>query len=102
MLIERASYKMRASRRVVTAVSTAIATVFLANAAVAAAVPLFPQETQQSAASRPVGSVKAISGNTITLTTDAGPEVNVLVQDSARIVRIAPGEKDLKNAAPLA
>src|SRR4051812_4468785 len=61
----------------------------------------FKQEAQQSNSSRPVGSVKAISGNAITLTTDAGPEVNVLVQGTTRVLRVAPGEKDLKNAVPM-
>lgn len=56
---------------------------------------------QQSAVVRPVGTVKAISGKTITLATDAGAEVTVEVQDNARLLRIAPGERDLKNAAPL-
>ncbi len=63
------------------------------------------QESQQpgsaSATAKPVGVVKAISGNTITLTTDAGSTVNIVVQDSARLVRIAPGQKDLKEATPI-
>lgn len=58
-------------------------------------------QAQQGAVVRPVGTVKAISGKTITLTTDAGAEVTLQVQDDARLLRIAPGEKDLKNAAPL-
>lgn len=52
-----------------------------------------------SAITRSVGTVKAISGNTITLTTDSGSSLTAVIQDSTRIVRIAPGEKDLKNAA---
>jgi len=55
----------------------------------------------QSAVARPVGTVKSISGKTIVMTTDAGAEVTVQIQDDARLLRIAPGEKDLKNAAPL-
>ena len=53
---------------------------------------------------RPVGTVKAISGNTITVTTDSGTEILVRVQPSTRIVRPAPGPKDLKDApsVPLA
>ena len=51
---------------------------------------------------RPVGTIKSISGNTITLTTDAGSDVTVLVQDATKLVRIAPGQKDLKDAAPIA
>jgi hypothetical protein len=50
---------------------------------------------------KPVGVAKAISGNVITLATDAGQTVNIIVQDSARLVRISPGQKDLKDAAPI-
>jgi hypothetical protein len=60
------------------------------------------QDAQQppsaSPAAKPVGTVKALSGNSITLTTDAGSELNILVQDSTRMVRITPGQKDLKDA----
>jgi hypothetical protein len=54
----------------------------------------------QPAVARRIGAIKAINGNAITLTPDLGPDVAVTVQPNARIVRIAPGEKDLKNAAP--
>jgi hypothetical protein len=59
------------------------------------------QTSAQSAAARPVGTIKSISGNTITLTTDVGTEVGILVQDGTRFVRVAPGQKDLKDAAPI-
>src|SRR6266849_10417641 len=61
-----------------------------------------PQPAAQSASStNAVGTIKAMSGNTITLTTDAGTDVTVLVQDTTKLVRIAPGQKDLKDAAPI-
>jgi transcription antitermination factor NusG len=47
---------------------------------------------------RPVGTVKAIAGNTITLATDSGPEINVLVQESTMMLRAAPGIKTLNDA----
>ena len=53
-------------------------------------------------AARALGTVKAISGKSVTLTTDAGSEMNVTLQDGARLLRVEPGEKDLKNAVPLA
>jgi hypothetical protein len=60
------------------------------------------QETPaQSAATRRVGAIKAISGTTISLTPDSGPEVVVAVQQTTHILRIAPGEKNLKNATPI-
>ena len=66
---------------------------------------LSSQATQEAAApgavSRRIGAVKAINGTTITLTPDSGSEVNVTIQPATRIVRIAPGDKDLKNATPI-
>jgi len=63
------------------------------------------QEAQQPASAsltaKSVGTVKALSANVVTLTTDAGSTVNVLVQDSTRLVRIAPGQKDLTDATPI-
>ena len=44
--------------------------------------------------------MKSISGNSIVLSTDASDTVNVTVQDGARLLRIAPGETDLKKAVP--
>jgi len=59
------------------------------------------QAAQQNATARPVGTIKSISGNSITLTTDTGTDVNIVIQDGARLVRVAPGQKDLKDAAPI-
>lgn len=59
------------------------------------------QQTPASAATPVLGTIKAINGKTITLTTKDGSEVTIQVADGARLLRIAPGEKDLKNAAPL-
>ena len=55
----------------------------------------------QNAASRPVGTVKAISGNAVTMTTDAGAELTVNVQDSTRLIKTAPGQKDLTGATAI-
>jgi hypothetical protein len=56
---------------------------------------------QTPAAAKPVGTIKSISGNTITLTTDAGTDVTVQVQDATKFLRIAPGQTDLKSATPI-
>ena len=57
------------------------------------------QEPAQNAKSpAPLGTIKSISGNSLVLTSDAGVEMNVDVRDSTKIVRIAPGQKDLKDA----
>jgi len=57
--------------------------------------------SQTPAAARSVGTIKSISGNAITLTTDAGSDVTVQVQDATKLARIAPGQKDLKEATPI-
>src|SRR2546427_425623 len=57
--------------------------------------------TAQGAAVRPVGSIQAIQGNTITLKPDTGAEVAVTIPDTTTIVRVAPGQTDLKGATPL-
>lgn len=48
-----------------------------------------------------IGTIKAINGAALTLGQASGPEVSVTIQPSARILRLAPGDKDLKNATPL-
>jgi hypothetical protein len=48
-----------------------------------------------------VGTIKSITGNTITVTTDTGSEVNVIIQPSTRLVRSVPGQTDLKSASPV-
>lgn len=78
-----------------------LAALIFAATASAGTARLIEEQTSQAPAVRPVGTIKAIAGKNITLSTDAGAEVTVQVQDDARLLRIAPGEKDLKNAAPL-
>jgi hypothetical protein len=55
----------------------------------------------QNAVARRIGVIKAINGSAITLAPDSGSEITVNVQPAARLLRIAPGEKDLKNATPV-
>jgi hypothetical protein len=59
------------------------------------------QVAGQPAVARRIGAIKAMNGSSITLAPDSGPELAVAVQPNARILRIAPGEKDLKNATPV-
>jgi hypothetical protein len=60
-----------------------------------------PGAATQPAVARQMGTVTAITGNTLTLKTDSGAEAKVVVQDSTRILRVAPGQKDLKDAAAI-
>jgi len=60
-----------------------------------------PQAQGQSTIAKSIGAIKAINGNSITLAPASGPQVAVTVQPTARILRLAPGDKDLKNATEL-
>ena len=70
--------------------------------AFAAAASLSAAQTQPPPAAgsvvKPVGTVKAISGNSITLATDSGSTLTITIQDSTRMVRTLPGQKDLQGA----
>ena len=59
------------------------------------------QAASQSGVVKQVGTIKAISGNSLTLTTDAGVSANVQVEDTTRMVRVAPGQTDLKGATAI-
>ena len=54
-----------------------------------------------TASGRAIGTVTAINGNTITVKSDSGTETQVVVPDSTRIVKTAPGQKDLKGATSI-
>lgn len=81
------------------------------GAALSLATPLYAQESagapQSNAGAvapgiaKNVGVVKSISGNTLVLKSDAGPEITITVADGARLLRMAPGQTDLKSAATI-
>jgi hypothetical protein len=64
------------------------------------ATAVFAQQTAAPAAAsgRAIGTITAVNGNTITMKTDSGSQTQVVVPESARIVKTAPGQKDLKGA----
>src|SRR5579871_4069827 len=55
----------------------------------------------QQAITKSLGSIKTINGNALTLSADSGSDVAVSVEQSARILRVTPGEKDLKSATAI-
>ena len=62
----------------------------------------FAQATgAQTAVAKRIGTIKAINGNALTLAPTGGAEVAVTLQPTARLLRLAPGDKDLKTATPL-
>jgi len=62
---------------------------------------LAAQTADASGIAKRIGTIKTINGNALTLTPDSGPDVAVSIADNARLLRLNPGEKDLKNATPI-
>src|ERR1700719_664986 len=60
-----------------------------------------PQAAAQAPVAKQVGVVKSINGNALTLTTDSGTDIVVKVVSNAKMVRVAPGQTDLKSATPI-
>src|SRR5580692_8145428 len=48
-----------------------------------------------------VGTIKSIQPDSITIASESGGEVTAKLADSTKILRVPPGEKDLKNATTL-
>ena len=66
----------------------------------AAADPAAQSSPSPTAVGRWVGTVKAVDSNTIVFVTDAGAEIKIAVQSSTRLLRVAPGQRDLSGAKP--
>jgi hypothetical protein len=91
--------KMRLAS-VICAIAT-LATGAAVSPAFAGALAQAQQAAPQSAVEKQVGAIKSIDGNTVTITTDAGSSATVSVQPTTKIVRVAPGQTDLKTAVPV-
>jgi len=70
----------------------------LAGASVAYAMTAAQAPAAAPTAAKQIGTVKAIAGNSLTLTSDAGQQIAVSVADGAHILQLAPGSTDLKSA----
>ncbi len=57
--------------------------------------------TAAGSPARQIGTVKTINDWTITLVTDSGTATHIVVQDSTRLLQIAPERKDLNAAVPI-
>src|SRR5215472_4324585 len=83
----------------------AIIAILLALGVCMAGLQMMPAWGQTSDArstiAKSLGTVKTITGNALTLAPKSGPEVSVSVEPGARILLMAPGDKDLKNAASI-
>jgi len=74
----------------------------LATAIAGFCLTISAQQTPGAAGvTRKTGAVKSIQGNTIVLQDDAGQQIKVTIQENARILRVAPGQTDLKSAVPM-
>ena len=51
--------------------------------------------------SRIIGTIKSVQPDVITVSADSGDQVSAKLSSSTRVLRIPPGDKDLKNAVPL-
>lgn len=64
--------------------------------------PGFSQEVAQPVGVvKLLGTIKTITGNDVTVTSDSGTSMAVTIPDSARMLRTEPGAKDLKSATPI-
>ena len=60
-----------------------------------------PQRNSPADIAKVVGAIQSITGNTIALKKDDGAESTVTVPEGTRLARVAPGQKDLKNATAI-
>src|SRR5262245_28582178 len=74
--------------------------IFLALAVAA----VMPQLMSQQPANRVMGVVSAVTADKkeVSLRTDAGDAYGAIADDSAQVLRIAPGEKDMSKAEKIA
>ena len=85
-------------RRTRLALIAAAAVLSLVGICSAQAKPAVPGDNQVA---RAVGTIKIIQGDSITVVPDSGGEINATLASSTKILRVPPGERDLKNATPL-
>jgi Domain of unknown function (DUF5666) len=57
---------------------------------------------QPAPPSRVLGTIQAVKDQTLTVLSDSGTASTVFIEDATKLLRIEPGQTDLKEAAPLA
>jgi len=78
--------------------SFALALLLVSFTSIAAQVAAAPAATGTV---KQLGAIRKIAGTDLTLVTDQGKEVAIKVATGARLLRLAPGQTDLKNAAQI-
>lgn len=58
-------------------------------------------EATNAQLTRAAGTIKSVQAGSITLNSDSGGEVTAQLSGSTRILRVPPGQKDLKSATPI-
>jgi len=58
-------------------------------------------QTQEAKVTRAVGTIKSTQADSLVLTPDSGNDVTANLSATTKILRVPPGETDLKNATPL-
>jgi hypothetical protein len=82
-------------------VSTLVIALLVTSQSVTPPAALAQATDAKPAIAKRIGTIKAMNGTTLTLAPTSGAEVSVTLQPTARILRLAPGDTDLKNATPL-
>ena len=59
------------------------------------------QAAETATATRLLGTITAVQGNSLTIKSDAGVESVITVGDDARMLRTVPGQKSLSDATPI-
>jgi hypothetical protein len=86
----------RFARAITFAACALVATATMTTPRTAAA-----QDATQVSVRQEVGVVETVSPTGITMKNDAGTEISVTLQDSTKVLRVAPGSKDLKSATAM-
>src|SRR5580692_5090005 len=94
----RIMISLRTTTVTLAVLAVVVAGSLLALPSLAAQQPDATQPANAPKRARAVGTIKSIDGSTLTLTTDNGAEMTVVIQPATRLVRMAPGQSDPKTA----
>jgi Domain of unknown function (DUF5666) len=60
-----------------------------------------PSSAGNTQVAKAVGTIKSVQADSVTVSAESGGEITAKLQASTKILRVPPGEKDLKNATAL-
>ncbi len=88
-------------RFITTHLLTAVVPVILAGTGYVLAQAKPARNLEDSQVAKAVGTIKSVQADSITVAAESGGETTAKLTGSTKILRVPPGEKDLKNATPL-